>query len=111
MMVWANWRSAKVSGARSTRNSLENVLYAARSSVDRTTMREVRPWRSAFRLGVFFPISVRGPVLCRALRRLASIWMTLRGDDNGVLLAGIEHRSLVNMAGGAGMLLKMGSEC
>ena len=44
-------------------------------------MREVRPWRSAFRLEVFLPASVRGPVLCWALRRLASIWTTFSDED------------------------------
>src|SRR5579863_5319897 len=74
-------------------------------------MREVRPWRRAFRLEVFFPISERGPVDSWALRRLASIWMTFSGEDNGFLLAGLEHMDSGEMAVEAGMLLKTGLKC
>jgi hypothetical protein len=37
--------------------------------------------KAALAAGLCFPISLRGPVLCRALRRLASIWTTFRVDD------------------------------
>ena len=39
------------------------------------------PWRSALRLDLFLPASLRGPVLSRALRRLDSIWTTFNDVD------------------------------
>src|SRR5262252_2477751 len=38
------------------------------------TVSAVRPWRTALRRDACLPASVFGPVLLRALRRLAPIW-------------------------------------
>ena len=80
----------------------------------RTTMRAVSPWRSAFRLDLFRPASVRGPVESRALRRLDSICTTFN-DVDIVFLSfsiafpiGFDHACLVSLAVWAGMSLKMG---
>jgi len=40
-----------------------------------------RPWRNEFRLDLFRPARERGPVLRRALRRLAAIWRPVAMDQ------------------------------
>jgi len=55
-----------------------------------------------------FPISLRGPVLCWALRRLASIWTTFRVDDMDRSPGfEVQHGVWVNPVVLVGMLLKL----
>ena len=55
------------------------------------TVSEVRPWRKALRRERSLPSGVTGPVLLRALRRLASICLNELIADQPAKLASFRH--------------------
>ena len=68
--------SVGVAGWYSSKKLRRCVSYAAWSSEGRTALAAVKPWRSAFSEERCLPESVRGPVECRELARLAAVRST-----------------------------------
>jgi hypothetical protein len=75
--VSASSSSRASRGASAERSSTRNRSKSLGSSPSTTARREVSPCRRAFRLDMALPAAVRGPVLLRALWRLAAIWAGL----------------------------------
>jgi hypothetical protein len=71
--VSASSSSRASRGASAIRSSVRNRRKSWVSSSSTTVARAVNPCRRAFRLDTALPAAVRGPVLFKALRRLAAI--------------------------------------
>ena len=79
----SNWACAIVRAYSRVRKSAvaPAILRASRSiSLIPSAFAAVRPWRKEFRLDLFLPGQERGPVLRRALRRLAAICRSVATD-------------------------------
>ncbi len=72
--VSASSSSRSSRGASAVRSSARNRRKSPASSSSTTAVRAVSPCRRAFRLDTALPAAVLGPVLFKALRRLAAIW-------------------------------------
>jgi hypothetical protein len=71
--VSASTSSRPFRGASAERSSARNRRKSCASSPSTTARREVSPCRNPFRLDAALPAAVLGPVLFKALRRLAAI--------------------------------------
>ena len=65
----------RISGLAPTILRANRSIYCARFAL--VVTRAARPYRNEFRLDLLLPAAERGPVLRRALRRLAAIWRSL----------------------------------
>src|SRR5258708_3030968 len=86
---WKRESSTGLSGARSFCMPWRKASYAAASSPARTTAFDLTPCLRAFWEEAALPSSVRGPVECWALARLAADWVDV---DMGILLFAGWHR-------------------
>jgi hypothetical protein len=72
--VSASTSSRASRGASAERSSARNRSKSCAASPSTTAARDVSPCRRPFRLDIAFPTAVLGPVLLKALWRLAAIW-------------------------------------